>query len=425
MADGVSQPGGAGTTISIQNDTHADADLDGINDVYSFNDIVLKGLASGDAIDTGCNTADRTIRLRASLQNGDGVGTAATTLKDSNVSVIFDNTKALACSTVGSASRTFEFGEQILGPNGKPSGRNGVKIVAGASMTLRGIMKFFGCTLRSTTGSLNLIPGSQGLGGLIYNCIFFCQTTFAIGQDSTGRFLNIYNLDLVCNAASPSFVISNWGADQAERVTVACASPARFVSTGARLRVKDMVFIGSPTEADVNSTGVQDWDFIEPIWSGNIKQVFGFVAGTYLNEWWRWLPIVIAAESSPAKLQNIPIKVLDKDGADLTGVLYTDSEGLVTYNLVDATLGIFDDVLKARRFSGTAAAWEERGPFTVRVNLDGVVRTDYLGTQYQFNFPRRTQTGGDQFAPIFDVIRLVPVGGVSSSGREENRPSYA
>lgn len=428
MAAGITQPGGAGTTIQMEDNTNADADLDvGLGvDLYTLEDIVLKGLASGDAIDLGTNPADKAWRLRASLQNGDNVGSQPTTLRGKNCTVCFDATKTYSVSTVGASNRRTEFGDKITSPNGKPGGKNGIKFIMAATSTWRGQIFIYGSLIATTVGNINLIPGINA--GEIINAILQAPGTFAIGQSTTGNLSLVYNLDIVCTSASPANVIANWGADQAERVTVECSTPQRFISTGAVLRIRDLVLIGAPTITDLLHSSTSDWDLIEPVYSGAALQIQTASAGRYVNEWWRWLPILISASSGASKIANVPVRLLDLDGVDLLGsgasaIQYTDSQGLIAYNPVDPTLTIFDNVIKARRFvGGASAAWEGRGPFTARFNLDGAILPGYLGTQFQFDFPRRIYGAAqEQLSPVLDVVRLQPRGGV----REEWRSNLA
>lgn len=407
MADGIFQTG-AGATITLQNDTHADADLDGINDVYSAEDIDLKGLASGDCIDH--NTNHRSYRFKATIQNGDGTGTAATTFKESNVVINFDNTKTYLVSATGAANRRTEFGALVQGAAGKPSGKDGVQMLMGAACTLRGQILLYNSYLKTSAGNINIIPGSAGLVGEIINCIMQSAGSFAIGQDTTGNLQRIFNLDLTSFASNVSGAVTNWGADFAERVTVATNTANNFIRTGARIRIKDLVLIGTLqglTPADLSNTGVNEWDIVNPIWSGNANQ-YG-VVNANVNEWFGY-GIQVVNRDTGDPVANVPVKVTDVFGSVVVNAI-TDSNGHISFGTVG---DVTENALKVRRRTN-AALFNYFYPFTVQVNQTGAINSGFSNTNYKKDWPFTDLPSGfgQQFYPVYDIVPLLPIGSSS------------
>ena len=155
-------------TILVEDDANADASLDGIAGSYSFADLALKGLPSGDYADLTAAlsaTLQKRYGSRASIQNGDGVGTAVTTIKDMNSGLILDSGKTIAVSGVGRANRYLELGERIDGV--KPSAKNGCELIVGGTLNYQGNFKLYGTTLQAIGTSLTLNPFVPGLVGEI------------------------------------------------------------------------------------------------------------------------------------------------------------------------------------------------------------------------------------------------------------------
>jgi hypothetical protein len=401
MADGINQSAPL-ATITVQNDLHADADLDGVLDEYWLDDIVAKGLASGDVTDLG-TTAEKSFRCKASIQNGDGVGTLATTLRGKNCSVEFDTGKTLLVSATGQANRKLELGTLVQGAAGKPSGKDGCKIVLGTATTIRGCVKLYGSYLRTTAGNLGFIPGASGLGGDMVNTILQAAGSLIIGQFSTGyNFARVYNLDMIGTNAAGG-IINNWGVDYAERITVALGgASAYFASTGAKLRIKDPVLIGTPTVADFKNSGIYEWDLVNLVPSGNAPQ-YDNQSTQYINEWGNF-GVMTVDPATGAIVSGVPIQILDAFGTELINDV-TDADGHIEFGTVG---DVTENALKIRRLKIGVYDFDYFYPLTVNVNLTGTPLPGWLGHSYKFNWPYRSLPSGygRQYLPVMEIIYM-------------------
>ena len=402
----------SGTTLRCEDDTNGDASLDGIAGSYSFKDFAIKD--GVNCVDLA--TSHQSYRGVASIQIGDG-GSAVTSLQDTNASIIFDASRSLATSAAsGVSGRTLRLGSKIVGANGKPTGRDGCKVVQQASGTLRGIVQLYATHIRQQVGTFAIQPGASGLACEIVDCILEALGGVALGV--TGQELAlIYNLDITLLGTLTSHAITQWNVLNAERVTVMGNTPY-LISTAGSVRVRDLVMGGTPTISDLHKTGSTEWDLVEPFFTAAAPQVD---LGTgFVNQWWRFLPHVVDIIDR-SNVANCPVRLLDVNGAELLPTTYTSSQGLITYGGTDP---ITKDTVKVRRGTGSPFVWTEFSPVTARFNLDGAVLPKYTGLQVTFPWPRLTGAFGDQFLPCLDEVPLVPRG-QPKSGQEDWRPAYA
>lgn len=400
MATGVDQPGGVpGTSpITVEDDA---ASANGL--YYTFAEV----FASPYGADfPGLGTTPESYRGIVQLVNGDGVGSATTTIKETNATLICDAGRPITVNPIGSPNRYLIFGEKIVGPNGKPSGKSGCRLVfEGSAVSWSGTVQLYGCQVRCS-GTFNYFPGTSGLEGEFVDTIIDCGGSMSLGLPSTGKVKLLFNLDITLTGASTT-TVNNLNSDYAERITL-FGNTQRLLFTGNSVRVRDIIFGGSPTVSDVRiASATNQWDLAEPIWSGNATQADSSLANsTYINEWWRYLPVSLEGTTG-LRVEAVPIKVLDIDLAEVLPLTYTDSEGRIAYGASDL---ITENCLKVRRGKRTSSvwAWEKRGPFTVRVNMDGVTLPQYAGYEKKFDFSFISQTGGDQYRPLFDVLWLDP-----------------
>lgn len=404
----------SGTTLRCEDNANADANADGINGEYSFKDFALK-----DAVNcVDLVTSHQSYRGVAGIQVGDGAGTALTTLKDKNASIIFNASRTLGVSSVGQSNHTIELGTKILGPNGKPSGRDGCKVVAQAITTLRGAVRLYGCHWKQGTSNFSVTPGVVGLLGELIDCIIDSVGTVALGA-AASELAEVFNLDITLTGAGASGVVTQWNVLKAQRVTIFTVSGNQCIATGGTVRVRDLILGGSPGTADLRNTGVGEWDLNDTIWTGNGPQVSS--TNNYINDWRPWQRTAINGNTL-APYANLPMLVLDKNGAIVVPLTYTDAQGNLNYGTTDPVTA---SSIKARRIIGvTSPVWEELGPFTARYNLDGATLPQVLGHQEKFNFPRVTGAFGDQLQSINAPVPLTPLTG-GSLGPEEWRPSLA
>jgi len=396
MAVGVDQAGGPGTDITYEDNASSANGL-----YYTFAEVFASPFG---AEFTGLGTSPESYRALVSLVNGDGGGTATTTLKETNATLTCDLGKPLNISPIGSANRTMQFGEKILGPNGKPSGKNGCRLVfENSSISWAGIVKAYATQIRCS-GTFNYFPGTAGLPGEFVDVIIDTGGSIGLGLPATGKVDLLFNVDISLYGGGTT-VVANINSNYAERITI-FGTGQRLISTPNAVRVRDLILGGTPTVADVNiSSAVNEWDIAEPIWSGNAPQANSNLANSaYINEWWRWLPVT-QEERTGAFIASVPLKVLDVDGTEVLPLTYTDVNGMISYGASDL---ITQNCLKVRRGKRTSSvwAWQKRGPFRVRVNLDGATLGQYPGYEKYFDFEYTSQTGGDQYRPLFPVLWL-------------------
>ena len=391
MAAGCTQPGGAGTTILIEDDTHGDAGGDGS---YSFLDIATKFPA--DFVDLG--TTPKTYRGKVSVTNGDGVGTSTTTLKDSNCTVIFDAGKTYSVSSTGRSNRFTEFGVKVSGT--KSSGRSGVRLSLGSgTLNIQGNGKFYGSILEAVA-LLTVAPGASGLTYELYNCLLSAGTSISLGNAS-GAVPTAYNVDMI-GASGAAAAVTNFNVTTAERITIGLNSPGlRHIQSGSLIQAKDMVLIGVASGgSSVRNTGASPWDLVSPTWDQGAA--INDATSTTVNEWWPYDVFVISGTSAP--IAGIPVTLYDR-----TSTAVVDTTTTATVRIVFGS-GVTANCVKVVSYA--LGVSDYRGPFTARINQ---------GSGRNLNWPQRTivydqptsasWSGGIQYQDVFDIIQLEPPSG--------------
>ena len=405
MAAGITQPGAAGTTIFLEDDTNADANLDADNGTYSPADIVAKGLASGDEIDMG--SFQKSFRSKASIQNGDGTGTATTTFKAQNLSLEFDNAKSYSVSSVGQANRWTKWGVKVQGAAGKPSGKNGVNINFNASTIIRGNQQIYASKLKQWgSGLFQFLPNATGLTAEMINTLLESVTASITVGTPGGPYQYIYNVDITLGGSS---VVSNLVGDFTERVTIAVTgSNPHHINTNSAFAVRDLVLIGTPTIADIRASGASA--LINPTFSGNAPQ---YTLIGQMDEHFSYDP-VCQDYLLGSPVSGLPIRILDVDG-NIIFDLTSDSLGGFSYNAGT----VYENALKARTIVGTGLVVTDRGPFRTRVNLDGATIATKAGYEYFWTWPyfNLPSTFGKQLLPITnEIIPIYPAGYFNQGG---------
>ena len=402
MAAGINQAS-TGATITFQDNTHADADLDGAyggeNDIYALDDVTRKALASGDWIDSG--SPYRVIRSKASLEHGTATSgdTAATTFRDKNACLAFDAGKTMLWSTYGQADRVTELGQKALGPNGKPAGKNGVYIVTGAAITIHGTLKMYGSVFRNNaaSGAIAIGPGATCPNGEIIDSAIENPGSgnIAIGVSGYGV-PYISGLRVVLGTGALSAVIS----DYVEQLKVV-GSGLYLVNSTFAIRAAGVTFEGSPTTADVHATAYAH-QYADTIWSDNCVPVDMAVGG--VEDWAQYVPSACDGSSPVA---GCPVCLLDKNGNNVTGIVYSDAEGNYTHGTPE---DVMVDRVRVRYALGGfgSVVWYEDGPFTERVNMDGTTLPGYAGQERTFNWPFKQGTYARQLQAVRPRIVLGP-----------------
>jgi hypothetical protein len=405
VAAGITQPGVAGSTIFLEDDSHADADLDGVLDVYHPSDIVAKGLGSGDVTDLA--TLTKSFRSKATIQNGDGSGTAVTTFEAQNMRLLFDSGKTYAVSTVGSANRWTKLGQKVQGASGKPGGRSGCTIDFGATTTIRGNMLLYGSTLRTAVGAMNLQPGASGLSAEIVSCLLESAGNISIGT-AAAILQMIYNVEFVLGGTG---VISNLNAEEIERIwVVLTGSNLYFISTGAAFNVRDGIFVGTPAAADIRFTGGVEAHLIAHTWSGNAPKLD--IAATGVSEWGSFNTLTLDKDTGLV-VAAVPVRIVDDATSEVVFDGVSDANGGITFNNDPAGSGraVFANAVRLAKHSGSGpVVTEERGPWTVQVNQTGATLPAYPGFSYKMAWKYSDLPNGYGKQYERNMVEAIPLG---------------
>jgi hypothetical protein len=413
MAVGVTQPGGVGTTIFVFDNASA-------ADTIAYHFAEISAAFPADFVDNG--TTPKSYRSKVSLQVGDtGVGTAATTLSDTNVTVIFDATKQLVYRNTQLSSWSTVFGTKT-GTGNQASGRSGVNIYSsGTITTIRGNIQLYGSRI-TATGRLTINNALTGLTGDVVNCLLESTGTGVISGVDFGAtgfpFDNIYDVDVMGAVVSGAVGITQAiVANTMERVTFGGNPPAFIRSSSLGITAKDIAFFGTPVTSDVIWTGTaatSNWVFIRPRWSGNAPKFSGGgltndpANGTH--EYWGW--DVKTVDRNGAAVANIPVKLTDIFGNVAVDTL-TGANGQVTYGSgISANFTVVRD-----HYPDAAGAYavRDRSPFTVEINVGPAANSNYLSRVYKFDWPGLS-TGN--FEDISDVVPIQDQSGGATSWHE-------
>ena len=402
MGVGIEQLGGAGTIVTYEDNASAANGL-----YYTLTEInaFLVALPSPDWPALG--TTPVSYRGTVELQNGDGSGTAVTTLKETNATVISDAFSQLSTSAVGSANRTLQFGEKVVGPNGKPMGKDGCRLVfQGGSFSWFGTVKVYGSHIRCA--SLSVLPSSLGLSTEIIDTHIDTSGSPQFGNVS-GPIEYMARVSIALTGAAGTSV-GSFNTLNSEDIQI-IGTTQRLLSSSLVLRVRGLTLSGTPTVADARiQSGTNAWDLNEFTPTDAVAQFQSSVANSaYINIWAPYSPYVYDLGTN-LPIANMPVTLLDKNGATVVPVSYTDANGLISFGSSDL---ITEDSVKVKRWRTVSSVgeYEELGPFTARLNMDGTILNGYLGTTFSFIWPRRTSAYGDTLLPLYDGVPMV--GGTS------------
>jgi hypothetical protein len=398
MAAGITQPGGAGTTIMLQDDVHADAGGDGS---YKRSEIYAKYPA--DFLDVaavlGVTLPKPLFISKVSLQNGDGAGTAATTFKDQDGSLWFATGKTYIVSAVGVANRMTELGIEVPGAIGKPTGRNGMDMWCGLTPTIRGNMKIHAGKI-DTIGGLVFQPGATGLTARLIDMILEATGNMGFGT-SAGEMSFIYNVDGVSLGAGAAGGLVQFNCPSAERLVFSAPNASEIIRTGGQVKVKDMVMVGSASNAaDMrNSSGIGPWILVDCTYSGLNPQAD--LATTDIEDWRTWNLRVM--RDAGVTCVSKRVKLLDEDLVAIVDAI-TDAEGQVTYGS-----GMNAGSVKVRATPASLVV-NERAPMTLIINDPTFADYDPTLESYSrpYTWPGKNYANGRQPSAMNDVITLGP-----------------
>jgi hypothetical protein len=408
---GIFQPGGAGTTIRLHDDT------DGTNHAAAPGPHTFAEIAAAFPADfTALGTNEPSYRGLVSVQIGDStIGSQTTTLADTNKTVIWDATRTLTNATTNLASWFLNLGTKV-GTGNRASGKDGCTLVFGAATTLNENLALYGCTLKSRTGAVTF-GGVSGPTREIVDCIIQSAaagtTPILTGIDPL---TNAYNVDI--SHVTTAQVCGNFNFTAAERITISAAAPSSFVFAGAPSQSwKDIVFFGSPTQSDLrwSVSGATNWKIIRPTYSnsGNPKFSSGVITITPANgcqEFWGYNAKVI--DRNGLGIANIPVKLTDTLGNVLVDAL-TDATGQISFGS-----GITADFVPVVDHYTTAGVYaiRHRSPFLSEINTGVNRNTNYQSrtfTWFWHGYSTYTTTAGS-FADVNDVVPIEDGSGAGS-----------
>jgi hypothetical protein len=400
MGVGVTQIGGAGTTIEYYSDASSP-------DAIAYHAANFATAFPVDEIDN--TTTPKSYRSKVSLQCGAAADTAlATTWQDTDVNVFFDTGKVPLWNVTGVTNWNLELGTKV-GSGNRATGRNGCGLYVGGATTFRGNFNLYDSRIISQGGALGFTPATSGSGCELVDVMLgnngtATTATIALGS-SASAIANIYNVDIWSRiSGSTTGILITLNAVAAERITIGGPSMGSFIkSAQAVLNVKDIRFFGTPSTADIVCSGSSvAWNIVRPGWSGNAPR-FGSMSALItpgmIREWWEYDVKVVDVLGVP--VSNIPVDLTDVLG-NIAFSTVTDTEGRVTFNS-----GLTENAVPVRDYYGTGSgfATRDRWPYTVRANVGAGSNPSYAGVTNKFEWPGAS-TGN--FSNVIDVLPLLP-----------------
>jgi len=383
-----------GTTVQI----YDDADVTGGHTAGNPHSLAEMAASTdpnvaASVLDSGFNY--KTYRILQNVRHGSNTGgqTNTTTWTDTDAVINFDNSKTLSYGTVGGSANVTNWGTKV-GAGNKASGRNGVTAYFGLATTIRGNFNFYGCELIQGTGTaaFQFLPASGG--GNIVNSIIGHRgtgTTATIALGSAAAVLNnAYNVDLWGNINSANFgLVTGINCTTAERISIAINAAGYFIrSSQSTMAVKDLLFFGTPSVADMVCTGSSGitWTLVDMGWSGNAPK-FGNMTTAAGNITEYRSGDVKAGDGNGLDSSGVAAKLTDA----LTNVIFnttTDAMGRVSFGS-----GLTMNAVPVLDHYGTAANYltRPRSPFLMEAGAQ----------RYYFNWP--TDANGN-FEDMADVI---------------------
>lgn len=409
MAAGITQPGGAGTTIYIYDDT----DTSGGRAAGSYTFAQIANAFPADFINLG--TYRPSYRSAVSIQIGDTTTNAATTtLEDTNCAVFFDNGKTLSRRGTQTTSWHIKLGTKV-GTGNTASGKSGVELVLGASAVWSGMgtINLYGCkiTLKASgTATMSIAASPTTMDW--QNCIFHSEQTgnqpFSFGAVNQ-PLGNLYNCDF-SHSTTTNQIVSNLYASTCERITLAATAPQCFLTLTLPVVVfKDPKFIGTPTTSDIRWSGANVISdvVVRPIWSGNAPKFSALTAGNPALSFAtqeQWLFDVKIVDGTGTAISGIPVKLTDTIGNVQVNTT-TDADGCIVFG---SGLQINAVTVMDHYMVTTTYTQRHRSPFTVEANT-GVGRNPaYKSYTATYNWPGYDSitTSAGQFKDVEDIIYL-------------------
>lgn len=416
---GIFQPGGAGTTIRLHDDT------DGTNHASAPGPHTFAEIAAAFPADfAALGTNEPSYRGLVSVQIGDStIGSQTTTLQDTNKTVIWDTGDTLTNATTNLTSWFLNLGTKV-GTGNTASGKDGCTLVFGAATALNENLSLYGCTLKTRTGAIT-IGSVTGPTRELVNCIIQSAASGTTPiLTGISPLSNAYNIDI--SHVTTAQVCGNFNFTNAERLTISAAAPSSFILAGAPSQIwKDIVFFGSPTLSDLrwSAAGAIQWKILRPTYSNSGQPKFSSGAITIsvadaTQEYWGYNVKVV--DRLGVGVANIPVKLTDTLGNVLVDTL-TGSTGQITFGS-----GITADFVPVVDHYTTAGVYtlRHRSPFLSEINTGINRNPNYHSrtfTWFWHGYSTYTATAGS-FADVNDVIPIEDASGGGTSWIELTMP---
>lgn len=414
MADGLAQVGGNGGNITFQNDTHADASLDGIASSYSFEDAYQKSQANGWKAADGITGAVEKwggavfglipdYWFHVNFVNGDGIGTATTTLQATRCRVKFDAGKTYSLSATGLANRWTKFGTLQETAPFDPIGYDGIDMTVGANLTIDGNHQLYGTELRlfSASAVQRIVvrrSSTSEVGDAVsltieqFGTASSCTVQFGTSSIRNGRARHIY-INVLGNAAASLEIFNVF---DAQDLHLGGISNIRLNVTAAYTYARGLVFSGTPATADMRGSAGGN-DLVDTTWSGVANQA----TQANINDWRTYSPVTLD-ELTGAAVSGVTLNLYNKIGTLIIGPVVSNSSGQFVYSINTAT-GIPIGNAVIARVTTTGGVWIEQGPFTAVFS-----KTGYVTKTVVFTWPRLTGSFGDQLYAVNDIVPMTP-----------------
>lgn len=412
---GITQPGGGTNPIVIYDDSDATGGH-AAGSPHTFAEIA----AAFPAIFTDLGTNAKSYRSQVSLQIGSGVGSATTTLNDTNSTLIFDNTRTLTWQNSTTTSWNVNLGTKV-GSGNTASGKNGSVVVLGAATTVRGNLALYGTTLKTTSGAITF-ASVVGCTNDFQNLLIQSSVTGVapILPQSLATSAVFYNVDF--SHSTTSQVLASFVSTAAERITVCATAPTTFLQTAvSQLSVKDLKMFGSPSTSDIrwSGPGPVNWQLVRPGFTLLAPKFSGSAANPNLAAatWEYWLWDVKVVDGAGAGIANVPVKLTDVTG-EIQVNTTTGSDGQVTFGsgITANAVKVMDHYMVA----GPTYAQRHRSPFLVEINTGSGAIVGLQSRRYYFNWPgyESITTSAGTFEDVADIISLGEPSGAATNWTE-------
>jgi len=416
---GVTQPGGAGTTIMFQTDTSAPNGL-----YYRAQDFAAAFPADFVAL----GTTPQTYRAKVSVQNGDGVLGAATSWKDTRGAVFFDTGRTYIVNATGLGNRLTEWGSVLIGATGEPLGYDGMTVYFGTNPTLQGVLKFYGCSLANinptaTLARILITPNVVGTASELIDSSVFTLGTQAYGSN-TGEMARIRRLTAAGTGSGVNGRIVQFNCPDADEVVMFFPNGIQKINTGGYVRIGHPTFLGPSTTADTQTSVAGVYE--NPIWSQNV------VKGSFLTyeEWMGFGALITNVLGVP--IAGVPVSIWDPFDSRyivtdiLTGAFgtldYLGPQSIAEFGQGSSPFAPFRNALLVNGHNNDGVE-HEHTPFTIYINTGPLRLPQYLSRVFEFSFPYSLFLATEkQYSPLYLSVQLESASS-PILGNEEWRPT--